>query len=295
MSDANSMNSMRDSYNDAIVQAADVIASVTRPFWRVIRHTRWKDDFLSGIFKWGALVGKDTPCAIVPLSSSVPEVLGSIRHIILQDRQRFPIPKKLIWRGLRRAKLDGLSSFQANVASCEAISQLIGDGFTVFTDEARRYPQYATKYIEKLNKRWPGWSSRPIMSTGHLKVLCAIALLDGVSDNRGRYLTPAYRVRERRANKRMNEAYAYQRAEVRPVRKWLELRFPQYTWGDWHGHGYKGTDEVIAVLNKVNAYVERKDSAREYHDAWAQRTKVNDERLQLWKDWYAMSVRDFVA
>lgn len=285
------MSELSESYSDAIKQASNVIATVTNPFWQIVRHTPWKNDFLGCLFKWGALISRDIPCAIVPLSSNVPDVMESIRHIMLQEHQCFPMPKKLIWRGLRRASLDGLSGFQANVASCGAISQLIGEGFVVFTDEARLYPQYASNYVEKLNEHWPDWSGEPIADVKHLKVIYAICLLDGISDSE-KYLTPTYHIRAYRASKRMNVAYIYRDREIAPVRRWLQSKYPDLHWDTWHGSGIIW--DAREILEKVNAYVDRKDSAREMRDAWEQYRRVNEERLQLWRDWYRTSIQALV-
>lgn len=277
-----------ESYCNAIEQASSTICSTLQPIWWVVRHTPWKNDFLGNLFKWGALCG-DVPVAIVPLSASACEAIVAIRSIILQKRQRFPIPKKLIWRALKRAGLDGLSGFQANVATCGAISQLIGDGFVAFPDQARLYPQYASKHIDKLREHWSDFSSDSITSVKEGFVALAIIMAKKGAEEDD-HLTLEYHVRARRANKRLNDAYAYQKTDVRPVRKWLEFRFPQYTWDDWYGSGYKGTSEVISTLEKVNAYVDRKDSAQEMRGAWAQHQRVNDERLSLWRSWWADTI-----
>jgi hypothetical protein len=223
-------------YTDAIKETGATLAKYTKPIWAIIKHTPWANDFLGAMFKWGASCS-DVPCAIVPRSAGHHEALDAIRRIISQKRQKFPLLKKYLWHICRRYCPDGLSGFQANVATNLAISKLINDDFVVFTDEARLYPQYAGKYIEKLTEYWPNWLPEAMNSVAYVGLVSALIRVKYGEENKD-HLTPAYHIRAGRAQKRLNEAYAYQEMEVAPVRKWLSQKYPHLDWGQWHGSGF---------------------------------------------------------
>jgi len=278
--------SISDSYAQAVEEAGATLARFTKPIWAIVKHTPWANDFLGMMFKWGALCG-DVPCAIVPKSAGSLGALSAIRRIICQRRQRFPLLRKYLWWVCRRYCPDGLSGFQANVATNVAISQLIDDGFIVFTDQARLYTQYAGKYIEKLEEFWPNWLAESTKSLAHLKIALAIIHAEcGEADKR--HLTPGYTIRAGRASKRMAEARAYREKEIGPARRWLQQKYPHLDWAQWHAAGC--FYDARETLEKVHAYLDRKDSSHEEREAWGQHTRVNEERLELWRSWYQANV-----
>ncbi len=278
--------SLSKGYTDAIEETGTTLAKYTKPIWAVVKHTPWANDFLGTMFKWGALCG-DVPCAIVPKSADPLVALSAIGRIIRQQRQRFPLLKKYLWWACRRYCPDGLSGFQANVATNMAISQLIDDGFVVFTDQARLYTQYAGKYIEKLEEFWPDYLDLDTLPVSAIHVIAAIQR-GATGSSREVFLTHEYNIRKYRADKRMNEAYAYRDKEVGPARRWLQQKYPHLDWTQWNGLGIFW--DARETLEKVHAYLDRKDSGSEYRKAWKQQQKVNDERLTLWRGWYQTNV-----
>ena len=282
--------SSSDSYNQAIENTGETLARFIKPIWAVVKHTPWASNLLGTMFKWGALCS-DVPCAIVPLSASPSDAINAVRRIILQKRQIFPLLKKYLWYICRKHCPDGLSGYQANVATNLAISKLIGDGFVAFHDQARLYPQYANSYMKKLNEHWPDWTLERMRSTKPNTII-ALGVAWG-SEYSKPHLTPEHRVRAQRADKRLQEAYAYQDQEIRLVRKWLSQKYPHLDWTQWHGSSFFW--DARETLEKVNAYIGRKDSARELREALKHQRQVNDERLKLWRDWWANTVRALVA
>lgn len=283
--------SLSEGYASAIEETGATLAKFTKPIWAIIRRTPWADDFLGTMFKWGALYS-DVPCAIVPKSTSPHNVLRTIRKIIRQKRQRFPMLKKYLSHICRNYCPDGLTGFQANVATNLALSKLIGGGFVAFADEARLYPQYASKYVEKLTEHWPHWLDLDSFSAQEGRLTIALYAAKYGEQNKD-HLTTAHNVRAYRADKRLNEAYAYEEMEIRPVRKWLAQKYPRLNWAQWHGSGI--FYDARNTLKKVNAYIDRKDSARESHAAWEQHNRVNEERLSLWREWWASTIQPLAA
>jgi len=278
--------SLSDGYVQAVEDTGAILARFIKPIWTIVKHTPWANDFLGTMFKWGALCG-DVPCAIVPKSADSLGALSAIRRIIRQRRQRFPLLKKYLWWVCRRYCPDGLTGYQANVATSIAISQLIDDGFIVFTDQARLYTQYANKYVEKLTEFWPAWLA-DAMQSPHYSVIASAIVRAECGERDQRHLTPDYAIRAGRADKRMKEAYTYRDREIGPVRRWLQQKYPHLDWGQWHGLGvFYDAKETLA---KVHPYIDHKDSGREYREAWEQRGTVNDERLELWRGWYQANV-----
>lgn len=272
-----------DSYSRGAENAAQTIFRTVKPIWAIVRHTRWRNDFLGCLYRWGSLCG-DVPVAVVQTETPVEDVLASIKRITLQTRQRFPVPSKMLHRRMPK----GLTGFQMGWATLKAISMLLGDvGVVVFSDQARQYPQYANDYEEMLLKHWNLFTISGEALRTSLMLMCGT-----VGAACSSYKPPAHRLRSTRAQRRLNSAYDYEELEAAPIRKWLRQRYPEVEWSDWRQGklcGWIG-DPVYETLLKVNAYCERKPSHIGTLTAWAYQTQVNEERLGLWRAWWQTNV-----
>ena len=277
------------SYEQAIRETGDTLARYTKPIWAVVKHTPFANDFLGTMFRWGAFCS-DVPCAVVPCSASIDQVLRHIKRIMSQKHQEFPLLKRYLWWVSRNRCPRGLSGFQANVSTNLAMGELLGDGFVVFTDQGRLYPQYAKDYGEKLGKHWDAWPIKNIdnLSMPAIHTIAALQRAEkGYSE--GWHLTDDYYKRLGRADRRRRYARLGWEHDLKPVRKWLADKFPRYESDTWNGSShFCGTEEFLN--NLVYPYINKKPSAIEEKASFKQWDKVNDEHLTLWRQWWASNV-----